>query len=350
MLAAFGLHRTLPQEVAALLELRKELVVEVVAVGDDHDCRAVHRLVQEMRVKHHRERLARSLRMPEHACLLRPLRDSVPGRFNCLPDSVVLVVAGEDLVRLRAGLDEAHEVLQDVEEPRRLEDASEEYTEVGESVLLAPPVRGLPLHEAVFPAGDRADAGMHLVGDDAELVEHKRLGHVLHVVAELEVGIRDLGRLARRGLQLGDCHGKPVQQEEEVEPLVGETSHFPLAHDPERVSAPIREIHELDERRLLLTGDRVGHLHATLEVVREYGVALHEVRHLDVAHLLERLVDGDCRQVAVEHRHPHPHLFEVKRLVELALDVIGIDILPADPLEELDHRAFVCVFDVCAHF
>ena len=185
MLAAFGLHRTLPQEVAALLELREKLVVEVVAVGDHDNGRTLNRLMEKMGVKHHRERFARSLRVPEYARLLRALGDGLARRFNGLANGVVLVIAGKDLVRARAGLDKTDKVLENVEEPRRLKDALEEHAKLRKALHLALSVRGLPFHEAVFAAGNRPNTGIHLIGNHADLVEDERLRDVLHVISEL---------------------------------------------------------------------------------------------------------------------------------------------------------------------
>ena len=51
--AALGLDRLLAQEPGAAAELSEKLVVEIVAVGDDHDGRAFNITLQQMREEHH---------------------------------------------------------------------------------------------------------------------------------------------------------------------------------------------------------------------------------------------------------------------------------------------------------
>ena len=46
VLAVLGLHRLLPEQFVAAGESAEKLVVEVVAVGDDHDRRVLHRRVR----------------------------------------------------------------------------------------------------------------------------------------------------------------------------------------------------------------------------------------------------------------------------------------------------------------
>ena len=66
---ALGLHRLLAQQLLAAGEGAEELVVQVVAVGDHHQGRVLHRRVQDDSpgVERHRQALARALRVPDHA-------------------------------------------------------------------------------------------------------------------------------------------------------------------------------------------------------------------------------------------------------------------------------------------
>ena len=65
--AAFGLLRVLPQQLADRCERGEQLVVEVVAVGDDDDGRVFHRRVQDQPpgIEGHRQAFARALRVPD---------------------------------------------------------------------------------------------------------------------------------------------------------------------------------------------------------------------------------------------------------------------------------------------
>ena len=67
--AALGLRRRLAEQVLAAREGAEELVVEVVAVGQDDDGRVLHRRLARDRagVEGHRQALARALRVPHDA-------------------------------------------------------------------------------------------------------------------------------------------------------------------------------------------------------------------------------------------------------------------------------------------
>src|SRR5574341_1500480 len=66
---AGGLFGRLAQDFETARERPKELIVEVVAIGDDDDGGILHGGMQDQppRVKRHREALARTLRVPDHA-------------------------------------------------------------------------------------------------------------------------------------------------------------------------------------------------------------------------------------------------------------------------------------------
>ena len=75
--AAGGLFGRLAQDFGTARERAKELIVEVVAVGDDHDGGIFHGGMQDQppRVKSHGETLARALRVPDRRrCGGRPFR------------------------------------------------------------------------------------------------------------------------------------------------------------------------------------------------------------------------------------------------------------------------------------
>ena len=66
---AFRLHRRLTQEVLAAGKRPKELVVQIVAVGEHHDGRVLHRRLADdaSGVKRHGQTLAAALGVPDHA-------------------------------------------------------------------------------------------------------------------------------------------------------------------------------------------------------------------------------------------------------------------------------------------
>ncbi len=95
MLAAVGLHRVLPQEIPAHCEGVEKLVVQVVAVGDDHQRRVGHlRRPYERAGQHqHRQALPRALRVPDDAALAV---GSARGRLlhcNCLCLPVLFIAS-----------------------------------------------------------------------------------------------------------------------------------------------------------------------------------------------------------------------------------------------------------------
>ena len=69
MLAALRLHRFLSQQFVAAGERAEKLVVQIVAVREHNERRILHRRFQHQPpgVERHRERLARTLRVPDHA-------------------------------------------------------------------------------------------------------------------------------------------------------------------------------------------------------------------------------------------------------------------------------------------
>ena len=86
---ALGLHRLLAQQLVAAAEGAEELVVQVVAVGDDHQRRVLHGRVQDHPpgVKGHGQALARALGVPDHAdALVAGLRVARrPGQVGARP-------------------------------------------------------------------------------------------------------------------------------------------------------------------------------------------------------------------------------------------------------------------------
>ncbi len=144
-LAVGGLHGRLAEELEAALELAEELVVEVVAVGQDHQRRVLHRRVADHPggVEQHREALAAALGVPDHAratvarlATMRVGRGAHAAGAHRLVhrgvDRVELVVARDDLVDGAAVrvLLEDDEVLEQVEEALRREHAAQQHLQL----------------------------------------------------------------------------------------------------------------------------------------------------------------------------------------------------------------------------
>src|SRR5262245_48101582 len=132
--ATLGLHWGLSQQLLATSEGPKKLVIEVIAVGDDHQSWVLHCWVKDDSpgVERHRKTLARTLRVPDNT------RTSVASRtrrlhrgFNRSLDGVKLMIASHLLDDLSLALILEHDaVANEVQESAVLEDAFEQYLQL----------------------------------------------------------------------------------------------------------------------------------------------------------------------------------------------------------------------------
>ena len=91
MAAAFSLLRGLTQEIGAFGELPEKLIIQIVTVGQHDDGWGIQCSLEQMGIENHRQRLAASLSMPEHATF--SVRDGGgSGRSDSLPHGEILVV------------------------------------------------------------------------------------------------------------------------------------------------------------------------------------------------------------------------------------------------------------------
>ena len=139
-------------------ELLVGLLVEVLAVGHDHE-RPVSGLLAEhlLGEEQHRERLAGSLGVPEHAELPALLGRGVPELLHTcerVVDAEVLVVAGEQLDEPAWTVLEGYEVLDQVEHALLRAHAPDHRFQRDDS-LLALGVDLLPLREVLPARRDR---------------------------------------------------------------------------------------------------------------------------------------------------------------------------------------------------
>ncbi len=291
VLAAGSLHGCLAQKRRASTELAEELVVQVVSVGDDHDGRAVQVALQQVREEHHRKRLAGALRVPEHADLA-VARHGLLGALDGLAHAEVLVVGGEDLHGPVIAVVEADEVLDQVEQARLGHHAVEHRLPGRRLGLGVVAVGRLPRHVAVLVGGDGSHAGLGHVAHHAESVRDEQAGDVVHVVAQLQVGVGGVCLLTRGRLQLEDDQRHTVHEGDDVRALLGVLDERPLVHDVEVVVFRVVEIEQPHDVVALLLAVEEAHLHARLQVVGEGLVALLERAALDVLDLEDSLVDG----------------------------------------------------------
>jgi len=239
---ALGLDRRLAQEIPAAREGAEELVVEVVAVGQDDDRRVRHRGLADdpSRVEGHGEALARPLRVPDDADA--PVPRLAAGFFPRLvaafslggttrrepcgaqrlgdghPHRVKLVIARRLLRQGPAPIVlEDDEVAEEIEQPALLENALEhdlQLRQMGIGELLArdraPGLEPLP------PGGERADARLEPVRDHEQRAEREQRRQLGLVGLELLEGGPDGGVLVRGVLQLDEDERQTVDEEHHV--------------------------------------------------------------------------------------------------------------------------------------
>jgi len=146
----------LAQQVWRSSEDAKQLPVEVLAVGDHHQCWVLKAWVDEQRPRQtgHLDALARALGVPDHtalsvttwfACFCQPL--------DCCPDGMELVVSGDLLGDPAAVLLEQAEGASEVEQSLLIKETSDqgfEFTELAEWIQVLLGIDHPPLLEA-FP-------------------------------------------------------------------------------------------------------------------------------------------------------------------------------------------------------
>ena len=338
-----GLHGGLAEDFVAALKLPKELIVEIVAVGEDDERRVLHHRVPHdaCGVEEHREALPRTLGVPDDAGAAVALFATVhaPGPVGALlfPDStgershaaradgfldggvdgVELVVAGDDFVQpIALGVFlEDDKVLEQVEQPALFEDAAHEHFEfVGRlgRILLA--VDGAPDFEPLLIGRERADARLRAVGDDQEFVVVEQRGDLSGVGLELLVGVPDRGLLVGGVLQFNDGQRETVEENDYVGPAV-----VPGLDDRELIHRqPVICLHgaEIHQPHLVAFDRAVGpgilHVHAIAQHFVKRTVGLLERRSAHAQNFSERLLLGIGRYARVEPgnrlaQSPHQH-------------------------------------------
>ena len=91
------LFRRLSQELAAPSERTEQLIVQIVAVGNDDQCRVSHLRAPDDApgVKCHSQAFARPLRVPDYAAAFVPVwARRLHGGINCRSNGVKLVITG----------------------------------------------------------------------------------------------------------------------------------------------------------------------------------------------------------------------------------------------------------------
>ena len=161
--------RGLAQQVLAHAEGAEQLVVQIVAVGQHHQRRVLHRRVLDdlARIERHQQALARALRVPDDARLaVATRRGRCKRACHRLPHGVELVIAREDFDDIASRVAEDDEILHQVEEAAAVEHALEHRLQfrraLGRQIVAR---HRPPWHEPFAVGGQRADAGRNAVRD-----------------------------------------------------------------------------------------------------------------------------------------------------------------------------------------
>ena len=328
--AVGGLHRRLAQQVAAAGEGGEELVVEVVAVGEDDDGRVLHRRVKDDApcVERHRQALARPLRVPDHP---DPPVAALPTRHRCgreaalrlawlarMPadhrgaerfldrdvDGVELVVARDLLGELAAaGVLEDDEVPQQGEEALAIEDALQHHLELGDGRpgIIVPRDRA-PWLEPLLACPERTDAGLDAVGGHQDGVEGEQGRDLCLVRLELLVRAPDGGVLIGGVLELDDRERQTVDEQHDV----GPARVLALGHRELVDREPVVVVWgvEVDDLRLRTSDRAVGSAVLDGDTINEHpvngAVELDQRRRIGARQLAVGILDGVGRQVGVE--------------------------------------------------
>ena len=254
-------------------ELLVDLIVQLVAVGDDDEGPVAGQRAQDLlREEQHRETLAAALGVPEHA---EPpaLFLQLANRVDRAVDAEILVVLGDDLGEVALQLLEGGEVLDEVEQARGRAGAADHGFQRDDPGL-AFVVDTLPLGE-MFPAGRAAaDAALAAVRENVDGVVPEEVRNGRLVVSQV-VGEGVLQALVA-GLKLDEHERNAVDEPDEIT-----ASLVHLAGDPqlrgkkEVVLGGFAPVDDADRFRALAAV--VGadlHLHAVLQQVVDLAVGV----------------------------------------------------------------------------
>lgn len=132
--------------------------------------------------------------MPEHTVFSVGYR-RVFGGCDGLFDGEILVIARENLKRVRVVDIKANKVLEDIQKPLFFKDTLEEDIELSVLGVLVAAVLDFPLHKAVFACGNGAGFGCAHITHHADCIIDKQRGDFIHIVAQLTVGFGRVGFL-----------------------------------------------------------------------------------------------------------------------------------------------------------
>ena len=344
------MNRILPQKIAAFCKLRIKLIVQIIAVGQYNNRRRLHRRLQQMRIKHHRQRLAAALRMPENAALAVGFGGVLCGRSG-LAHCKILMITGKNLDQLCAVIREANEIAQNIEQAFFLKDALEKCIELRKLRILIVAVNGFPFHEAIFAGSDRASSGCELIADNQDRVIYEHRRNLVHIIAELQIRLGCVGFLTRRRFQLHHDDRQTVQEQDHIGALFAVLDECPLIRGDERIVLRMLVIHKVDDRGALLALLRISRLYAVLQIVRKHGIFRAQLAVFNAAEPLQRVLNRIIGRAFVDAPEAFFQHLVIERGCEVALHIRPVKIVVVQlVLKQLYDRAFVGGFGVEGHF
>ena len=211
--------------------------------------------------------------------------------------------------------------------------------------VLVAAVLGLPLHEAVFPGGDGAGLGGSEVAHHADGVVDEQRGDLVHVVAQLPVGVGGIGLLPGGGLELHDHQGHAVDKENHVRALFALLHHRPLVGHGKAVALRVGIVQKIDKLRALLPVDPDLHRDTVLKVVHKHHVSLEQRAGLDVLEPRHRIPQRRLGTPRIDCPEGRPQLVFIERRMIIPLHLGAIDMGIAQGVgKELYNGVFVVGF------
>ena len=289
------------------LEGLGDLVVQLLAVGDDHEGGTAQHLAQHLlREEHHRQALARALRVPEHAQALALLLLGL-AQLHQPRDGLVhaqeLVVLGGLLDQPALALLEHREVLDVIQQPRRFQQPAQCALQ-RDLASLGLVIHALPVEEVLPGAGQRAHAGVRAVAEQDERIGVEQLRHRLAaVIAQVVVE----GALQRHRwlLQLDEHQRQAVDEAQQIAAAPVHVAGHPHLRGQEELvvgrRGPVDDAQGLGAVPAVLVGHL--HLHAVLQQPVEVAVRIDgDLLGAVLRELLDSLRVGVGRQTGVQ-RH-----------------------------------------------
>ena len=288
LLSAIGLHRRLSDQAFAHREGREQLVIQIVTIGQHHQCRVGHgRMLDQLAgVEGHQQTFARALGMPYHACALvsGPLcldtGQTVPGGIfghtlndPCSPNRgshrmaycMELVIARNDLGKPRPRRGKHGETANQLKQTAVLKhpfDQRGKFRFPFRRNLRA--VGGPPRHEALQIRRERTHTGTNPIRSDQQRIGVKERRNLGLVRLKLLEGPSQVCTCATRRLQLDHPHRQAIQEHDHIRPpTVLATDNRELAHRQPVIVLRLLKIDQPDlSRRQRTVVSVILHIHA----------------------------------------------------------------------------------------